>query len=159
VKAVLVACALLLVATALSRDWAGDRLVHLGPMGAETCIPGVRLSGPPGPVECKSEPLATIRGDVEVLRWSVLVLAFAAAVSLVLATWVGPRAPIVAIVIITAVVIGAFELVMLAEYEHFSVARAFYLGLAAAIAGIVALVVVARGGKVTEARSAANAAS
>ncbi|HET9990796.1 MAG TPA: hypothetical protein VFQ65_19835, partial [Kofleriaceae bacterium] len=51
------------------------------------------------------------------------------------------------IVIVCAVAVGAFELVMLAEYEHFSVARPFYLGLAAVIAGIVALVVVARGGK------------
>jgi hypothetical protein len=146
VKAVLIACALLLAATALSRNWAGDRLVHLGPMGAETCIPGVRLSGPPGPVECAAEPLATIRGDVELLRWSVLLLGFAAAVGLVLATWLGPRAPIVALVILAAVAIGAFELVMLSEYEHFSVARAFYLALAAAIAGIIALVVVAKRG-------------
>ena len=143
-KAVLVVCALLLAVSALSRDWAGDRLVHLGPMGAEVCLAGVRLSGPATPVDCKPEPLATIRSDVELLRWCVIVLGFAAAVSLVLATWTGTRAPIVAIVILAAVAIAAFEVVMLVEYEHFAIARGFYLGLAAVIAGFIGLVVLAR---------------
>ena len=138
-------CALLLAVATVSRDWAGDRMVHLGPMGIEVCMPGITSSGPPGPVACNTEPLATIRGDVELLRWCVLVLSFLAAAGLVLATWTGVRAPIVAVVILAAVAIVAFELVMLVEYEHFNISRAFYLAIATAIVAIVAIVVIARG--------------
>ena len=127
----------------LSRVWAGDDLVHVGPPGVEVCIAGVTTSGPPGPAECKPEPQATLSGDLTALRWLVLVGGFAAAAACAYsALQLAREHPVpyalgLAVLAITAIAMLAFEIRLLTSHATLSIGIGCPVGLGGAIAGFI----------------------
>jgi hypothetical protein len=139
----LMAIAVAILFGTLSRVWAGDDLVHVGPPGVEVCIAGVTSSGPPGPVECKPEPQATLSGDLTALRWIVLLGGFAAAAACAYSALQLAREHEVpyglglVVLAITAVAMVAFAIRLLTSHPGLSIGIGCPVGLGGAIAGFV----------------------
>jgi hypothetical protein len=138
-----------LLSATLSRAWIGDSVVHFGPIGAETCVAEVRLSGPPGPVRCAPEPLATFPTEIIALRWAALLGGITAAMVCGLAalrSWRGTAPPEGSgtILFVIAVVMIAFELTSLLRYENDAILARFYAAISAVIAGAVTVAVARR---------------
>ncbi len=133
----------------LSRVWAGDELVHVGPPGVETCVAVPSASGPPGPIECKPEANATLPTDIAALRWIVLIGGFASAAvcafsGLQLSRETTPPLRLAtAILAATALAMLAFELRLLTS-TSLSIGIGFPAGLGGVVAGGVLVHVLAR---------------
>jgi hypothetical protein len=134
----LMAIAVAILFGALSRVWAGDDLVHVGPPGVEACV-----AVPPGPVECKPAPDATLSDDLTALRWIVLVGGFAAAAACAYSALQLAREHEVpyglglVVLAITAVAMVAFAIRLLTSHPGLSIGIGCPVGLGGAIAGFV----------------------